>query len=74
MRPSSAVADSNLLDSPGDQPLASENEFMDEEAIFGMPNLLADMAEGMLMTPPRQPGTDDFSPNDASDCDNLWNY
>ncbi|GKF64817.1 hypothetical protein Tco_0188265 [Tanacetum coccineum] len=43
-------------------------------AFFDMPNLLADMAEGMLMSPPRHPSTDDRSPEDSSDCDNLWSY
>nr|GFD18169.1 ethylene-responsive transcription factor ERF027-like [Tanacetum cinerariifolium] len=43
-------------------------------ALFDMPNLLADMAEGMLMSPPRHPSTDDHSPEDSSDCDNLWSY
>nr|GFC01740.1 integrase-type DNA-binding superfamily protein [Tanacetum cinerariifolium] len=55
-------------------PVAMNNEFMDEEALFDMPNLLADMAEGMLMSPPRHPSTDDHSPEDSSDCDNLWSY
>lgn len=50
------------------------NEFMDEEALFDMPNLLADMAEGMLMSPPRKHSADDLSPGDSSDCDNLWSY
>ncbi|KAL8207787.1 hypothetical protein R6Q57_007199 [Mikania cordata] len=70
MKPSTAAVDQIPVESP-----ASGNEpFMDVEEIFDMPNLLVDMAGGMLMSPPRQPGTDDFSPGDSSDCDNLWNY
>lgn len=53
--------------------LPAENEFVDVEDLLDMPNLLADMAEGMLMSPPRQ-FDDDPSPGDSSDCDNLWSY
>ncbi|GKC86528.1 hypothetical protein Tco_1147177 [Tanacetum coccineum] len=45
----------NVVDTSVDQvPVAINEEFMDEEAFF-------DMAEGMLMSPPRHP-------------DNLWSY
>ncbi|KAI3716771.1 hypothetical protein L1987_67893 [Smallanthus sonchifolius] len=51
------------------------DEFIDEEEIFDMPNLLVDMAEGMLVSPPRQTTTDDHrSLEDSSECDNLWSY
>ncbi|KAL7610757.1 ethylene-responsive transcription factor ERF027 [Lactuca sativa] len=74
MKPS--ADQSVVLVSPagGDTELPAGNDFMDEEALFSMPNLLADMAEGMLMSPPRQHSTDDLSPGDSSDCDNLWSY
>jgi hypothetical protein len=51
-------------------------EFMDEEAIFNTPNLYADMAEGMLMSPPRQlMSTYDHSALEHSyDYDDLWSY
>ncbi|KAK4838820.1 hypothetical protein QYF36_016653 [Acer negundo] len=46
--------------------------FMDEEAVFGMPGLLANMAEGMLLSPPQCGlGGDDV----ANDADvSLWSY
>ncbi|KAI3823650.1 hypothetical protein L1987_05090 [Smallanthus sonchifolius] len=49
--------------------------FIDEEEIFDMPNLLVDMAEGMLVSPPRQTTMDEHrSLGDSSECDNLWSY
>ncbi|KAL6004582.1 hypothetical protein ACLOJK_005137 [Asimina triloba] len=51
-------------------------EFIDEEALFDMPKLLANMAEGMLVSPPRMeaPTSDEDSPPGSSDVDSLWSY
>ncbi|KAI3756460.1 hypothetical protein L1987_56281 [Smallanthus sonchifolius] len=49
-------------------------EFVDEDAIFSMPNLLIDMADGMMISPPPEIGSDEPSVVDSSDYDNLWSY
>ncbi|KAL9406390.1 hypothetical protein Peur_003362 [Populus x canadensis] len=53
---------------------SSGEEFVDEEALFDMPNLLVDMAGGMLLSPPRitSPPSDDSQGN--SDGESLWSY
>lgn len=46
-----------------------DGEFMDEDEMYNMPKFLENMAEAMLMSPPRM-----TSPK-ASDCDAvLWNH
>lgn len=54
--------------------LTSWGEFVDEEAIFGMPNLLVNMAEGMLVSPPRINSSDECSPGDSDGGESLWSY
>lgn len=49
------------------------DQFVDEEAIFHMPNLLVDMAEGMMVSPPRINSSDD-SPGDSDGTGSLWSY
>nr|XP_023916189.1 dehydration-responsive element-binding protein 1B-like [Quercus suber]XP_023916190.1 dehydration-responsive element-binding protein 1B-like [Quercus suber]XP_023916191.1 dehydration-responsive element-binding protein 1B-like [Quercus suber]XP_023916192.1 dehydration-responsive element-binding protein 1B-like [Quercus suber]XP_023916193.1 dehydration-responsive element-binding protein 1B-like [Quercus suber]XP_023916194.1 dehydration-responsive element-binding protein 1B-like [Quercus suber] len=45
--------------------------FMDDEAVFGMPRLLTNMAEGMLLPPPHYYGED----NMETDIDvSLWSH
>ncbi|CAN4118848.1 unnamed protein product [Withania somnifera] len=55
-------------------PANNNNEyFMDEDLIFDMPNVIMNMAEGMLLSPPRLnlPADDD---NTSGADQNLWNY
>lgn len=55
-------------------PAASDDhEFVDEDLIFDMPNVLMNMAHGMMISPPRIgfPADDD---ENAEDHHNLWNY
>ncbi|CAI9784527.1 unnamed protein product [Fraxinus pennsylvanica] len=54
----------------------NEHDFVDEEALFDMPNLLVEMANGMLVSPPRMtspPLSDSESPLN-SDTESLWSY
>ncbi|XP_050224416.1 ethylene-responsive transcription factor ERF027-like [Mercurialis annua] len=52
-----------------------EDHFIDEEDILNMPNLLVDMAEGMMMTPPRiNAPSSDYSPENSDADGRLWSY
>ncbi|KAK4487687.1 hypothetical protein RD792_005652 [Penstemon davidsonii] len=55
-----------------DRPEVVDHEFVDEDLIFDMPNVLVNMAQGMLISPPRIDLVDD------DDCyvqdENLWSY
>ncbi|KAK9147711.1 hypothetical protein Scep_006468 [Stephania cephalantha] len=57
---------------------ATREEFIDEEALFDMPKLLVNMAEGMLVSPPRitSAGSDDEDGTSPAclGAQDLWNY
>ncbi|XP_021764795.1 ethylene-responsive transcription factor ERF024-like [Chenopodium quinoa] len=57
-----------------------EEYFVDEDLIFDMPNVLANMAQGMLLSPPRLDVPTNYVDDDedtignSSGNHNLWNY
>ena len=72
---SSSTSNINTSTTTGGLSTSSEgggdNEFIDEEALLNMPNLLVNMAEGMLVSPPR---INTPSSDDSSDGECLWSY
>ncbi|KAF6160492.1 hypothetical protein GIB67_019261 [Kingdonia uniflora] len=54
--------------------VASVEEFMDEEAIFYMPTLLVNMAEAMLVSPPRINTAPSDESSGSSEGERLWSY
>ncbi|KAL2902298.1 hypothetical protein RDABS01_027380 [Bienertia sinuspersici] len=55
----------------------SDEEFIDIDAYFNMPNMLVDMVGAMMVSPPRLSSTDDQDlPEDdcVGETGNLWNY
>ncbi|KAF8380653.1 hypothetical protein HHK36_028143 [Tetracentron sinense] len=70
------VRPENLMMSTENVTMLPENVFyMDEEAVFDMPGLLANMAEGLLLSPPPCMGNGcdwDFVESEAELS--LWSY
>ncbi|XP_059308370.1 ethylene-responsive transcription factor ERF027-like [Lycium ferocissimum] len=57
------------------QMIMGEEEFVDEEALFGFPSLLVNMADAMMLSPPRINSSyfEDYSAGDF-DVESLWSY
>ncbi|OMO68201.1 hypothetical protein COLO4_29807 [Corchorus olitorius] len=56
---------------------AAMDEFVDEDLLFDMPNVLVNMAEGMLLSPPRLDIAPDHQyppPDNSGDEENLWKF
>ncbi|KAJ8752856.1 hypothetical protein K2173_008591 [Erythroxylum novogranatense] len=52
----------------------SGQEFIDEEMLLNMPNLLVDMAGGMMVSPPRINSPSEEDSPTSSDAESLWSY
>ncbi|KAB2000734.1 hypothetical protein ERO13_D12G227700v2 [Gossypium hirsutum] len=52
----------------------SKEEYVDEDALLDLPNLLVDMAQGMLVSPPRIRSTPSDDSPENSDGESLWSY
>ncbi|XP_058108240.1 ethylene-responsive transcription factor ERF024-like [Magnolia sinica] len=68
-------SENNAIVSQPPPPVSNSNaDFIDEDLLFDMPNLLINMAEGMLLSPPRMDGSGDDVGDDNAGDQNLWSY
>nr|WAK86004.1 transcription factor ERF43 [Nothapodytes nimmoniana] len=75
MKASDAVSSSNETVEDEKTTLTEKVAYMDEEAVFDMPGLLAYMAEGLLISPPACLFCDLSSDDVGSDANvSLWSY
>ncbi|KAK8483203.1 hypothetical protein V6N13_076213 [Hibiscus sabdariffa] len=54
--------------------LTSGEEYMDEDVFVNLPHLLVDMAEGLLVSPPRLSSTPSDDSSENSNGESLWSY
>lgn len=79
----SSITDNDMQVSRGENEVQYSNgdfwqgnaEYMDDEAVFDMPGLLVNMAEGLLLPPPHNPYQGYSWDDNESDYEvSLWNY
>ncbi|KAE8661806.1 ERF027 protein [Hibiscus syriacus] len=51
-----------------------KEEYVDEDALLNLPDLLVDMAHGMLVSPPRISSAPSDDSPENSDGESLWSY
>eukprot|EP01018_Ginkgo_biloba_P016834 Gb_34285 [translate_table: standard] len=71
---SAALTTTSSTDSPTPMLPPNEYSFIDEDMLFDMPNILTNMAEGMLLSPPRLQQDTSGDNGDDGDEPSLWNY
>ncbi|KAI0500116.1 hypothetical protein KFK09_018324 [Dendrobium nobile] len=49
-------------------------EYVDKEELFNMPQVLIEMAEGLMVSPPRLGMLESDEPLEVLEDDNLWNF
>ncbi|XP_019056277.1 PREDICTED: ethylene-responsive transcription factor ERF025-like [Tarenaya hassleriana] len=64
----------DLAEAEPDRPGSAATEFVDEEELLNMPTLLTDMAEGMLVSPPRMHAPSRHDSPEIHEGDSLWSY
>ncbi|KAM7525689.1 hypothetical protein LguiA_015591 [Lonicera macranthoides] len=78
-RPRDEVADEAATTSTGvsggnEAAMEHHTSYMDEEAVYDMPGLIANMAEGMLLSPPCLAGSSDWDYEESNTDLSLWSY
>ncbi|KAM7531236.1 hypothetical protein LguiB_034646 [Lonicera macranthoides] len=78
-RPRDEVADEAATTSTGvsggnEAAMEHHTSYMDEEAMYDMPGLIANMAEGMLLSPPCLAGSSDWDYEESNTDLSLWSY
>ncbi|XP_049376888.1 ethylene-responsive transcription factor ERF027-like [Solanum stenotomum] len=71
----SSLSENYAMQIGNTQMITGEEEYVDEDELFDFPSLLVNMAEAMMLTPPRINSTslEEYSPRDF-DIENLWSY
>ncbi|XP_022773010.1 ethylene-responsive transcription factor ERF027 [Durio zibethinus] len=54
--------------------MTKEEEYVDDDVFLNLPNLLMDMAEGLLVSPPRISSAPSEDSPENSDGERLWSY